>query len=87
MTIEIQRPELEALILERMQSGMFESVEDILIEALKSSPLSTKNKAAFLRDTSSPTGADLIAAMQASPYKEICLEPSRDRLPIRDVAF
>ena len=33
------------------------------------------------------TGADLVAAMQASPYKEIDLEPARDRLPVRDVEF
>lgn len=33
------------------------------------------------------TGADLIAAMQASPYRETDIEPSRDRLPVRDVAF
>ena len=33
------------------------------------------------------TGADLIAAMQASPYREIEIEPARYRLPVRDVAF
>jgi prevent-host-death family protein len=33
------------------------------------------------------TGADLIAVMQASPYREIDLEPERYRLPVRDVAF
>jgi hypothetical protein len=73
MTIEIQKPELEALILERMRLGAFPTVEDALLQALKSSP--------------GPTGADLVAAMQASPYKDIALEPTRDRLPVRDVAF
>ena len=29
-------------------------------------------------------GADLVAAMQASPYKEICLEPERPRMPVRE---
>ncbi|HMD85772.1 MAG TPA: hypothetical protein VKO18_13840 [Terriglobia bacterium] len=38
MTIEIRRPELEALIQERMKSGVFESVEDVLLQALKSAP-------------------------------------------------
>ena len=38
MTIEIHRPELEALIQERMKSGVFESVEDVLMQALKSAP-------------------------------------------------
>jgi len=34
-----------------------------------------------------PRAADLIAAMQASPYKEIDLESVRNRLPVRDVVF
>ena len=38
MTIEIHRPELEALIRERMDSGSYQNVEDVLIHALKSSP-------------------------------------------------
>jgi Xaa-Pro aminopeptidase len=29
------------------------------------------------------TGADLIAALQASPYREIDIEPERYRLPVR----
>lgn len=36
MTIEIHKPELHALIRQRMQSGTFEDVEDVLIEALNS---------------------------------------------------
>lgn len=32
-------------------------------------------------------GAELVAAMQASPFKEICLEPGSERAPVRDVAF
>jgi hypothetical protein len=30
-------------------------------------------------------GADLAAAMQASPHKEIDLEPERGPMPVRDV--
>jgi hypothetical protein len=30
-------------------------------------------------------GADIVAAMQASPYKEIELEPERGRMPVREV--
>jgi hypothetical protein len=87
MTIEIQRPELEALILERMQLGAFPTAEDALLQALKSSPLPSGQGAAAANGTPGPTGADLVAAMQASPYKEIALEPTRDRLPVRDVSF
>jgi len=87
MTIEIQKPELEALILERMQLGAFPTVEDTLLEALKSSPLQSGRRASVSGGMPGPTGADLVAAMQASPYKDIALEPTRDHLPVRDVAF
>lgn len=33
------------------------------------------------------TGASLVAALQASPYREINLEPSCSRLPARDVVL
>ena len=32
-------------------------------------------------------GADLVAAMQASPHKEIGLEPERRRMPVREIRF
>ena len=35
MTIEINRPEIEALIQQRLHSGGFESVEDVLFDALE----------------------------------------------------
>ena len=75
MTIEITRPEIEALIQQRIQSGAFASAEDVILQALRSF------------NPGHPTGADLIAAMQASPYKEIDIEPMRDRLPVRHVTF
>jgi prevent-host-death family protein len=31
------------------------------------------------------TGAVLVAALQASPYRDIEIEPGRTRLPVRDV--
>jgi hypothetical protein len=87
MMIEIQEPELEALILERMHSGAFPTVEDALLQALKSSPPPSGLASAASIGSPGPTGADLVAAMQNSPYKEITLEPIRYRLPVRDVAF
>ncbi len=39
MTIEVHQPELEAIIEQRMASGRFLSVEDVLLQALKSSPV------------------------------------------------
>lgn len=38
MIIEIHEPELESLIRDRMASGEFQTVEDVLIYALKSAP-------------------------------------------------
>jgi hypothetical protein len=87
MTIEIQRPELEALIREHMKAGGFQSVEDALMQALQSSSVPVRKDAEPSEETPSSTGAELIAAMQASPYKEIDLEPVRDRLPVRDSSF
>jgi hypothetical protein len=87
VTIEIQKPELEALILERMQSGSFQSIEDVLLQALASAPPVRKPEPGTASDFSAQTGAALVAAMQASPYREIDLEPSRGPMPVRDVSF
>lgn len=84
MTIEIQKPELEALIRAWMKTGAFPTVEDALIQALKSSPLPGEQGAPASSGTPAPTGSDLVAAMQSSPYKEIDLEPPRVRMPVRD---
>jgi hypothetical protein len=35
MTIQINRPEIEALIQQCLHSGVFESVEDVLFDALE----------------------------------------------------
>ena len=62
MVIEIHKPELEALIHERMKSGAFTDVEDVLIQALRSAPVSgqatprraKKNLAQFLLESPLP---------------------------------
>ncbi|HEY7305616.1 MAG TPA: hypothetical protein VH601_15935 [Bryobacteraceae bacterium] len=63
MTIEIHKPELEALIHERMKDGGFTDVEDVLIQALTFSPFSKqaapnkprkKNLAQFLLESPLP---------------------------------
>ncbi len=79
MTIEIHKPELEALIMERLQSGQFKNIEDILMQALQVTPVSPKKE--------TRTGADLVAAMQASPYKDIDLEPTKITMPVRDITL
>ena len=78
MTIEIHNPELEALIIERMKGGGFEDIEDVILQALQSAPIPTPDTA---------TGADLVAVMQASPCREIDIQPPRTPFPVRDVTF
>jgi hypothetical protein len=84
MTIEIHRPELEALIMERMKRGGFHNVEDALMQALETSPVTDAELAAVAKNR---TRADLIAAMQTSPHRELEIEPARYRMPVRDVTF
>ena len=38
MTIQITRPEVEALINQRLQTGKFKDAEDVIMQALNSSP-------------------------------------------------
>ena len=39
MTIQITRPEVEELIHQRLRSGAFKDAEDVILQALQSSPL------------------------------------------------
>lgn len=79
MNIEIHKPELERRVLDGIQSGRFHDVDELLTKALDA--LSEK-------EASRPySGAALVAAMQASPYKEIDLQPQSDRLPVRDAVL
>ncbi len=41
----------------------------------------------FRRLKGDVTGAALVAVMQASPYRDIELEPGRSRLPVRDISL
>lgn len=41
----------------------------------------------FRRLTGDVTGQALVAAMQASPHRDIAIEPGRARMPVRDIAL
>jgi hypothetical protein len=62
-----------------MKSGGFGSVEDVLMHDLI--------VAAAAESNDEPTGAALVAAMQACPVKDINIEPERYPMPVRDVSF
>lgn len=41
----------------------------------------------FRRLTGEGTGAQLVAALQASPHRDTEIEPGRSPMPVRDVAL
>ena len=85
MLIEIRRPELEALIRERMSSGAFEDVEDVIMQALKSSPAAEAPAAVA---AGRPAGGKSLAQLFAdSPFKGLEIDFQRDPDYGRDVTL
>lgn len=78
MTVIIRLSDEQATALEAKAAAKGLTVEQ-WIQTLAE----TSTKSA--RDTR--TGADLIAALQASPYRDIDIEPERYRLPVRGVSL
>lgn len=74
MTIEIHKPELEALIRERMNSGEFQNVEDVLINALKSS----QPALAPVKAHRSEGRKSLAQLFADSPFKGLNIDFERD---------
>ena len=83
MTIEIKKPELEALIAERLQSGTFESVEDVLLQALKSSL--SQGRPAPPKPPRPPGRKSLAQLFADSPFKGLDLNFERDQDFGRDI--
>lgn len=50
MTIQITRPEVEALINRRLETGSFRDAEDVILQALKSSEADTQGTDERRRD-------------------------------------
>lgn len=76
------RPEQEAFILQRVRTGRFATADDAVREAVSL----LEEREGEPAPAANATGELLVAAMQASPAKEIELEPGRAMLPVRDVA-
>lgn len=84
MTIEIHEPELEALIVRRMASGCFPTVEQFLLQALREETPAASDFPGHERRS----GLALLEAMQAMPYNDdIDLEPYRPHMPMRDIVL
>jgi hypothetical protein len=85
MTIEIQRPELEALIRERMNSGAFQNVEDVLMQALKAAAAAEALAAATPKRLA---GRKSLAQLFAdSPFKGLDIDFEREPDYDRDVTL
>jgi Arc/MetJ-type ribon-helix-helix transcriptional regulator len=83
VNLEIHKPELVQRVNAHIQTGHFHDVDELFEKALDALDERTTAPA---RDTR--TGADLIAALQASPYRELEIEPPRVRLAnVRDVVL
>jgi Arc/MetJ-type ribon-helix-helix transcriptional regulator len=83
LNLEIHKPELAQRVRAQIQSGHFQDADDLLEKALDA--LDEQSTAASL---ATATGAVLLAALQASPYREIDLTPPRVPLTnVRDVAL
>lgn len=95
MTIEIHQPELEALIRQRLASGAFHNVEDVLLHALKTSAVPAKDASGAMQSRGGkqtqpgPTGQALIDACAEIrgllTDEEIDTLFARNRLPSRPV--
>jgi Arc/MetJ-type ribon-helix-helix transcriptional regulator len=84
MLIEIHEPELEQRVRRQIQTGQYRDVDELLAKALDA--LEEKAVPTSLDERS---GVDLIAALQASPYREHEIEPPyyREPIPVRDVVL
>jgi plasmid stability protein len=78
MTVIIRLSDEQAMALEAKAAAEGLTVEQ-WIQKLAESSLKPSHE--------TRTGADLIAALQASPYRDIDIEPERYRLPVRDVSL
>jgi len=74
MTIEINKPELEAMIRQRLESGQFESVEDVLWQALNPRSRQNEPAPASRRAEGRPSLAQLFAE---SPFQGLGIDFER----------
>jgi Arc/MetJ-type ribon-helix-helix transcriptional regulator len=83
MNLEIHKLELAQRVQAQIRSGHFHDADDLLEKALDA--IEEQSTAAT---PETATGAVLVAALQASPYREIDLTPPRVPLTnVPDVAF
>jgi hypothetical protein len=84
MNLEIHNPELVQRVNAHIQTGQFHDADELFEKALDA--LDERALAVALPATA--TGSVILAALQASPYREIDLTPPRVLLSnVRDVVL
>jgi hypothetical protein len=78
MTVIIRLSDEQAAALEAKAAAEGLTVEQWIQKLAESGPKPSHG---------TRTGADLIAALQASPHRDIDIEPERYRLPVRGVSL
>ncbi|HMF78664.1 MAG TPA: hypothetical protein VK604_23610 [Bryobacteraceae bacterium] len=78
MTIQITRPEVEALINQRLQTGGFKDAEDVVFQALQSLPPNTATA-----QTGPALAKDMVELF--APLRGLNLDFERDRPRHRDI--
>jgi putative addiction module CopG family antidote len=76
-------PEQEAFIQQRVRTGRFATADKAVQEAV----CLLEEQEGCGAASNSMMGSALVAAMQASPYKDIDLEPKRPHLPVHDITL
>ena len=79
------KPEQEEFIQHRVSAGAYASIDDAVQAAIDL--LEERESGGRGAVTGARTGADLVAAMQASPFKDVELESTRPVMHVRDVSF
>ncbi|HET6840638.1 MAG TPA: hypothetical protein VFK06_03000 [Candidatus Angelobacter sp.] len=83
MNLEIRKPELVQRVQEQIQSGHFLDADELIEKALDA-----LDEQAIAVVPGAATGAVVLAALQASPCRDIDLTPPRVRLThVRDVTL
>ncbi len=73
----------EAFIQQGIRMGRFTTADEAVQEAVSLLEVQESGSVA----ANGAMGSALVAAMQASPYKDIDLEPTRPYLPVRDITL
>jgi hypothetical protein len=86
MNLEIHKPELAQRVQAKIESGHFHDTDELIEKALDA--LDIQVAAATAAPPTAATGAVVLAALQASPFRDIDLTPPRVSLiKVRDVVL